>query len=420
MAKNPTPASWAAALLQRLGIPQSPGAIRSLVGWERAEGGHWNNSARYNPLNTTQNAPGAGNTGTQGNIKVYQSWDQGLNATVKTLRNGNYGGILHALKAGDPNAVASAIGSSPWGTNGGLVSRVISGTHATTAQPFTTSSSSGTGTGGSGQPPGVSLPTPGAQPDPGQASDFTGLLSSLLAKPQPQPVAQSMGIQAPSFSAAPPLPQGFRGLLPTAPSAPAPSVDDALGLLKPSTPAGTPGQAAANVAAASSPLVADASSGAPSGPSKTTNGSGGSSGASAALGWAESKIGFRETGTNSGGLASYLNKQFGFQNAPWCAMFTSVAVTKGGAPASARTASVAEVRRQAQQGNGGYQRGFVSANRAQAGDLILFGNAHIGMVQRVANGRVYYVGGNQSNGVTQASVGVGGGDIVRPKYGARR
>jgi hypothetical protein len=107
-------------------------------------------------------------------------------------------------------------------------------------------------------------------------------------------------------------------------------------------------------------------------------------------------------------------------NQPWCAMFTSAAVTKGGAPTSARTASVAEVRRQAEQGSGGYQRGFVSAKQAKAGDLILFGNDHIGMVQSVSHGRINYVGGNQSNGVTEASVPVGHGDIVRPRYGARK
>jgi hypothetical protein len=169
----------------------------------------------------------------------------------------------------------------------------------------------------------------------------------------------------------------------------------------------TPGQAAADVAASHSPLVADASSGR------------GGGGAQAALGWAQSKVGFHETGTNSGGLASYLNQRFGMSNQPWCAMFTSAAVTKGGAPAIARTASVAEVRRQAMQGGGGYQKGFINPNRAKAGDLITFGNDHIAMVQRVAKGRVYYVGGNQSNAVTQASVPVGHGDIVRPLYGAR-
>jgi hypothetical protein len=45
---------------------------------------------------------------------------QGIDATVKTLRNGNYGGILHALAAGDPHAVAKAIDQSPWGTHGAL------------------------------------------------------------------------------------------------------------------------------------------------------------------------------------------------------------------------------------------------------------------------------------------------------------
>jgi hypothetical protein len=143
------------------------------------------------------------------------------------------------------------------------------------------------------------------------------------------------------------------------------------------------------------------------------------SGASSALQWATSKVGFKETGTNSGGLASYLNQRFGMSSAPWCAMFTSAAVTKGGAPASARTASVAQIREKAARGVG-YQRGYVKPEQAQPGDLILFGNAHVGMVQRVAGGRIHYVGGNQSNGVNEASAPVRGASIVRPKYGARK
>jgi hypothetical protein len=42
------------------------------------------------------------------------------------------------------------------------------------------------------------------------------------------------------------------------------------------------------------------------------------------------------------------------------------------------------------------------------------------MVQKVVDGKVFYVGGNQSNGVTEAQVTAGGGDIVRPKYSARK
>lgn len=120
-----TPADFAVSLLRKLKIPESPGAVQSVEGWANAEGGHWHNDARYNPLNTTQPEPGAGNTGTQGNIKVYRNWQQGIDATAKTLRNGRYGGILSALKAGDPSAVASAIGQSPWGTSGDLVAKSI-------------------------------------------------------------------------------------------------------------------------------------------------------------------------------------------------------------------------------------------------------------------------------------------------------
>lgn len=124
-----TPETFAAAVLRRLNKPVTPANVKALVGWQRAEGGHWHNSARYNPLNTTQPEPGAGNTGTQGNIKVYRSAQQGIDATVRTLKNGRYGGILNAFSQGNnPNAVAQAIGNSPWGTSAALISKVIGGT----------------------------------------------------------------------------------------------------------------------------------------------------------------------------------------------------------------------------------------------------------------------------------------------------
>lgn len=119
---------WAAALLKALHIHQTPGAVQALTGWENAEGGHFHNDAHFNPLNTTQNEPGAGNTGSQGNIKQYKNWQQGIQATVETLRNGRYNGILGALQSGDPTAVANAIGQTPWGTSGGLVQRTIANT----------------------------------------------------------------------------------------------------------------------------------------------------------------------------------------------------------------------------------------------------------------------------------------------------
>ena len=119
---------WAAALLKALGIHQTPGAVRAITGWENAEGGHWHNDARFNPLNTTQPAAGAGNTGTQGNIKQYRNWQQGIQATVETLRNGRYNNILGALRSGNADAVAGAISQTPWGTSGDLVRRTIAST----------------------------------------------------------------------------------------------------------------------------------------------------------------------------------------------------------------------------------------------------------------------------------------------------
>ena len=79
---------WATGVLQGLGLTPNQRNVSNLIGWARAEGGHTHNDARYNYLNTTQPMPGAGNTGTQGNIKVYRSLQQGIDATIKTLKNG--------------------------------------------------------------------------------------------------------------------------------------------------------------------------------------------------------------------------------------------------------------------------------------------------------------------------------------------
>jgi len=103
-------------ILTALGIKPAVPSVTKLVAWFNQEGGNWNNSARYNPLNTTYALPGAGNTGSQGNIKVYTSWKQGIEATVKTLRAPAYTGILSTLAGGTPAQFEAAVNSSPWGT----------------------------------------------------------------------------------------------------------------------------------------------------------------------------------------------------------------------------------------------------------------------------------------------------------------
>ena len=98
-------------------MPTTPTNLLAVVAWEMAEGGHWSNTARYNPLNTTMPEPGATAMNSVG-VKVYASWSQGFIATIATLYNGNYSSIIAALKAGDnAQAVADAVAASPWGTN---------------------------------------------------------------------------------------------------------------------------------------------------------------------------------------------------------------------------------------------------------------------------------------------------------------
>ena len=118
MAKNGqfTQLTWARALLLAMRLPVTADNVAAVTAWEMAEGGHWYNTAYFNPLNTTQSMPGATVFNSVG-VKAYTSWRQGLQATVITMKNGYYGGIIEALRRGnDASAVAAAVGESPWGT----------------------------------------------------------------------------------------------------------------------------------------------------------------------------------------------------------------------------------------------------------------------------------------------------------------
>jgi murein DD-endopeptidase MepM/ murein hydrolase activator NlpD len=113
--------SWAKQFLDKLGKPVTDDNIKAVTTWMAWEGGHWNNSAHNNPLNTTlktdhvtgslKNTPG---------VRRYDTWDAGLQATVDTINVGKHGypAILDALSKGDnAQAVISAVNNSKWGTN---------------------------------------------------------------------------------------------------------------------------------------------------------------------------------------------------------------------------------------------------------------------------------------------------------------
>lgn len=113
-----TPTDFANALLNAIPEPDTADNVEAVVAWEMAEGGNWYNTAKFNPLDTTQ--PYVGSVPISGNpdgVQAYKDWADGLKATVITITNGYYGSILSALAQGDnPVAVADAVGGSPWGT----------------------------------------------------------------------------------------------------------------------------------------------------------------------------------------------------------------------------------------------------------------------------------------------------------------
>jgi hypothetical protein len=132
-----TPTSFAQALLATLGEPVTDANVQAITAWEAAEGGNWHNSAHYNPLNTTLPEPGSYTVNSAG-VRAYTSWDQGMQATVSTLQEGSYSGILGALQGGnDPQGVVNAILQSPWGTQSLSLGMGTTGggTGATSATP---------------------------------------------------------------------------------------------------------------------------------------------------------------------------------------------------------------------------------------------------------------------------------------------
>ncbi len=105
---------WATALLRAVAAPVCGNNLVSLVTWQTAE----NTTAAWNPLATTQPAPGATDYNSVG-VKNYPSSTTGIAATVATLRGGyvtqGYGWILYRLATcADPDVTAGAINQSNW------------------------------------------------------------------------------------------------------------------------------------------------------------------------------------------------------------------------------------------------------------------------------------------------------------------
>lgn len=104
---------WESAYLRALGAPDTPQNRKFLASWQRWEGGHTNNDARYNYLNTTQQMQGSRRINSVG-VQSYTSLAQGAKAFARTLRNGHYGDLLTGLRSGNPYKTNVAAGLSVW------------------------------------------------------------------------------------------------------------------------------------------------------------------------------------------------------------------------------------------------------------------------------------------------------------------
>jgi murein DD-endopeptidase MepM/ murein hydrolase activator NlpD len=112
---------WATQFLTRIGAPVTETNLKSVNTWMRYEGGHWKNSAHYNPLNTTLDMGGSEVMNSH-NVRRYTSMEEGLDATVRTILGNKsaergYDAIVNALKNNaDPQTVFNLINDSSWGT----------------------------------------------------------------------------------------------------------------------------------------------------------------------------------------------------------------------------------------------------------------------------------------------------------------
>lgn len=117
---------WAHDVLSGLGMPTSTQNMETMITWANTESGGYNPNAaggRYNPLNTTEGAVGyVGQGGSQGDIKDFGTYDQGVQAIVHNLtktKGAGYEHILAGLASNNPQATFQAINNSAFGTHFG-------------------------------------------------------------------------------------------------------------------------------------------------------------------------------------------------------------------------------------------------------------------------------------------------------------
>jgi len=157
--------SFATAVLAGIGAPVNTETMTVLMAQMRVE----NTSSAFNPMATTQGAPGATNANSVG-VKNYPDFNTGVSATVQTLMNGYYDNYIAGLRAGNQenaNQIVSdaAQDLNTWGSGGVAVLSLVDSTRGNlgyyTGLPIGASDSGNPGgSGASAESTGLSLPTP--------------------------------------------------------------------------------------------------------------------------------------------------------------------------------------------------------------------------------------------------------------------
>lgn len=109
-----------AKILENLKVPVTDENMKFMYAWRQAEG----KGGIYNPFNTTWDLPGSTNMNSHG-VKNYKSLEDGMIATVKTLKHPRYSCIVNGLRdnIGADN-IARCESLKTWGT-GDLVAKVV-------------------------------------------------------------------------------------------------------------------------------------------------------------------------------------------------------------------------------------------------------------------------------------------------------
>jgi peptidoglycan hydrolase-like protein with peptidoglycan-binding domain len=117
-----TDVNYYTKLLENLGAPASEENLKFMYAWRQAEG----SGGKFNPFNTTLDMPGAVSINSHG-VKDYTSLQQGMVATIKTIKHPRYACIVNGLKNDiGADKIAQCESLKTWGT-GDLVAKVVSG-----------------------------------------------------------------------------------------------------------------------------------------------------------------------------------------------------------------------------------------------------------------------------------------------------